>query len=429
MRIIKNAPQLFSFFICLLLLILRFNQKFCVQSFWAEDGMQFFSRALNYGISYKSTIAPYAGYFHFFPRIISLIALLIPLKFVPIFFNLSCILFTSFVFSLFGSNHYKHIISSNYLRLLVCTLFVFSPGLTDILGNLANIHSIFLFLVPLLYLKNINYKYCLFDYFLISLSTLTEGAVIIFLPLFFFKIIQKRKQSVNAFFEKYALSLIIIVAISCILLNSQNSTSESTHNYLNSIDIYFKTFVNFGLLKPFVTESFLDHHKLEGKIVYLITFIALSLMIRTFFRTKTTFITKQFLLYLLTVPLLFSLITLVRSDIIFFNKKLDYESWWKFRYSFMAVTAYIIPMIYFISLLPNKYIQFIMISFTVIISLSSIPNRFFIPSYDEKYDWNKHYKKVELFIKEKDNKTLKKERSVPIPPGHPWSVWIAPNND
>ena len=288
MRIIKYTPQLFSFFICLLLLTLRFNQKFCVPSFWAEDGTQFFSRALNYGISYKSTIAPYAGYFHFFPRVISLIALLIPLKFVPIFFNLVCILFTSFVFSLFGSNHYQHIISSNYLRVLICTLLVFSPGLTHILGNLANIHSIFLFLVPLFYFKNINYKYRFSDYFLISLSTLTEGAVIIFLPLFFFRMLQKRKQKEHTFFEKYALTLIIIVSILCALLNTSNSTVKSPHNYLNSIDIYFKTFVNFGLLKHFVTESFLDHHKLEGIVVYLLAPIALSLMIKIFFRTKTT---------------------------------------------------------------------------------------------------------------------------------------------
>ena len=58
--------------------------------FWAEDGAVFYQQAHEFGFLH-SVLIPYSGYVHLFPRLIAGLSLLLPLSFVPLFFNLAAL--------------------------------------------------------------------------------------------------------------------------------------------------------------------------------------------------------------------------------------------------------------------------------------------------------------------------------------------------
>lgn len=95
---------------------------------------------------------------------------------------------------------------------MVALLFCMLPGLPEIAGNLTNLHWILLLWLGLLGIKDLPYRYTPLEYLMILLTIFSEGACIIFLPLFVARIIFHLKDHAKALLtqEQYVISLIIL---------------------------------------------------------------------------------------------------------------------------------------------------------------------------------------------------------------------------
>jgi len=76
---------------CALLITRRPDAIFHPQ-FWAEDGAAFFAQSYNLGWAH-ALVRPCNGYFHAIPRLVAALALLAPLRFVPLIMNAFAIAF------------------------------------------------------------------------------------------------------------------------------------------------------------------------------------------------------------------------------------------------------------------------------------------------------------------------------------------------
>ena len=132
--------QIITFFVLLGGLALIRLDAILVPQFWAEDGAEYFFGAFRHPFFF-SCFHPYGGYFCLFQRFFaSLTLLLIPLRCVPLVFNIFCMLVAAWACSLFSSKDYRYLIQSDWLRIWVCILIaLFQPAL-EVPANLTNLH-------------------------------------------------------------------------------------------------------------------------------------------------------------------------------------------------------------------------------------------------------------------------------------------------
>jgi len=87
--------------------------------FWAEDGSIFFRERVLIGF-WGTIFRTYGGYSHLIPRIIAEVACLLPVRWMPLAFNLSALVIQSIACSAFFWPCYRKIISSDSLRAVCC---------------------------------------------------------------------------------------------------------------------------------------------------------------------------------------------------------------------------------------------------------------------------------------------------------------------
>ena len=164
---------------------------------WAEDGAIFLNKA--YQIGAQSLFEFYGGWLHLLPRLIGLFFSgfpphLFPFHWMVNLITLVSILIASLCFSYFLSEDFRLILPNRSLRLLAAIAFCFSPGLFELLGNLANLHwfcSFFLFLVSLRSESaKLSYSQVIFS----LLCVWSSGETIILFPIFLIRIFLQQKQ-------------------------------------------------------------------------------------------------------------------------------------------------------------------------------------------------------------------------------------------
>jgi len=135
-----------------LVLILRQWQRLAHPMLWAEDGSVLFRDAYRDGLA--SFIYPWGGYFHSIQRVIAYGISLIPPTLVQfhwliILSALVATLVFALCVSFFVDDAFSHLVPQSIERFAIAVCFCFTPGLAEILGNLANLHAVcalFLFL-------------------------------------------------------------------------------------------------------------------------------------------------------------------------------------------------------------------------------------------------------------------------------------------
>ena len=98
--------------------------------FWAEDGKEWFLSAYSTKNAFKTLFLPYGGYIQLFPRLTALVAqFAIPLQYIPLFYNLTAIVFSALALSLFTHPTFRSIIQKDYIRVaLVLLIFLINPA-------------------------------------------------------------------------------------------------------------------------------------------------------------------------------------------------------------------------------------------------------------------------------------------------------------
>jgi hypothetical protein len=120
-----------------LLIISRRPDLISHPQFWAEDGNFWYSDAYNHGI--RSLFYLYDGYLVSFYHLVALGSLSVPLRYSPLFFNVSALLLQLSPLALINSNRLRNIIPYRSLAIGVSILYVSIPNANEVFGNLTNV--------------------------------------------------------------------------------------------------------------------------------------------------------------------------------------------------------------------------------------------------------------------------------------------------
>lgn len=158
---------------------------------WAEDGRNFLQDAL----AGASVVTPYGGYLHLVPRTIAdVVVAFVP----PAGYALAITALTCLVAGIVGALVYAitaWMPISRPARLALALVTVLVPALpVEVAGNAANLHSLFLWLAPWLFLARPTRWWQSAALGLVAVAaTLTEIQMVIFLPLFLVQLRDRRR--------------------------------------------------------------------------------------------------------------------------------------------------------------------------------------------------------------------------------------------
>lgn len=133
----RKFMSLFTIFICTLLLISRRPDAILNPQFWAEDGKTWYADAYNYGLS--SVVSTYAGYIVLPYRLVGYISLVLPLGFVPLFFNAIALGIQLIPITLLNSSLVEKFITKRTVVLWFSFIYVALPNAAEVYLNLTNI--------------------------------------------------------------------------------------------------------------------------------------------------------------------------------------------------------------------------------------------------------------------------------------------------
>jgi hypothetical protein len=107
--------------------------------FWAEDGGVFFREQVLLGFG-KALVRPYSGYLHAIPRIIAAAICMLPVRWVPLGFNLCTLSLEAISCSAFFWPCYRKVIASDLLRATCCLVATASiVAGSELIATLSNV--------------------------------------------------------------------------------------------------------------------------------------------------------------------------------------------------------------------------------------------------------------------------------------------------
>lgn len=200
----ENISLFWVLLLCLIILFYREPDGFLNPQFWAEDGVIFFTQNLTFGLS--AFWEPYAGYLHLTPRIIAYLCGFFPISWIPTLYNFSFVILILFVISyLFNPR-----IALPFKPLLAISI-VLIPYDGEILISITNLQWFLAVLLILLVIQEkpkTNYQLFL-DIFLIITIGLTGPFIVLFLPLFIFRIL----YICRSYYSGYILLLTLLLML------------------------------------------------------------------------------------------------------------------------------------------------------------------------------------------------------------------------
>ncbi|MGY3494929.1 hypothetical protein [Bradyrhizobium sp. USDA 4502] len=154
----------------------------CSSAPLGRDGSLFFPDALQRG--YGATFEQYGGYFHALPRLLSATFVHLPLEQYALLINLSCLAIYAAAASLLARRSHRSLLPSDGLRVTGAVALCFLPGLCEVLGNVANLHSAVFLAAMLLSLKDLDSPLRKWEVALLLFIGATAGEVMVLLPVF-----------------------------------------------------------------------------------------------------------------------------------------------------------------------------------------------------------------------------------------------------
>jgi hypothetical protein len=219
---IDRNSYLLTFGACWILLSHRAFGRITSAHLWAEDGPVFITEFLNQG--FESLFNQYAGYFHTIPRLIAAFVITFPIEYWPHTLAFISHTVAAAVFAMFVSDKFKQAVNQKPLRFFLCLSLCLSPGLHEILSNLANLHWILFLAATLLVLQKPPLRLFL-EVPLLSLIFLSAGECIVLFPVLIFqgwKAIQKNKC------RKWCQTEFLLAVI--LLISALLNMSQRAHN-------------------------------------------------------------------------------------------------------------------------------------------------------------------------------------------------------
>jgi hypothetical protein len=203
-NVATEHTRLSVLFLCFLILLCREPDGFFNPQFWAEDGVIFFQQNLILGL--PALLEPYVGYLHLIPRLISYFSGFFSVTYAPALYNFSALVITLLVINYLFSPR----IQLPFKPLLAIAV-VLVPSDGEILMTITNIQW-FLLLILILFIiqdKPNTRNQLLLDTLIITLIGLTGPFILLFIPLFIFRLI----YICRSYYSVYLLSIALLLAL------------------------------------------------------------------------------------------------------------------------------------------------------------------------------------------------------------------------
>ncbi len=370
----------------------------------------------------------YSGYLHLIPRMIALplsylTPNIIPLSVASVIVILTSIAITSICFCMITSPKFKHIFPDIQLRRLALIALCFTPGLFEVLGNLANLHWVCSFFLLLLGIREENAKLSKSEIFFSFLCVFTSGESIALFPIFLIRALQKNKIEPNR------LSCDLLILIFIIFAGIANCTSSISTEGLRTLPSLSEILSSFTLgignwifLVPIFSFKLTSN---IGKYVpyFFSLFFLFILSTSTFKLIKNKIHRMSFFLLLVYILSILSLMILVRGNgaVTFFAKKSIYPWPDVGRYAFILGPSGILFWSIFLANEQRKIKNTrLLTSFLCLYCIHGLFNDFWIHRYDEtEINWQQLDSEIS---KQMTSNPLKKVYIPCAPAG--WGFWI-----
>jgi hypothetical protein len=166
----------------LVALISRDPTVLTLPQFWAEDGFIFYQQAHELGF-FHALVTPYAGYLHLYPRLVGGFALLLPLRWAPLIFNLAALL-AELSAPLYLCSSRMEKAAPLRVRVLLSVLYIGVPNVAKVHGNLTNAqwHLAVLSLLVLLATQTRSQAGMVVDFLALTVGAFTGPFALLLLP-------------------------------------------------------------------------------------------------------------------------------------------------------------------------------------------------------------------------------------------------------
>lgn len=258
------------------IILIRDYEVFLQSKFLVEDGAIFFADAFNLPF-YHSIIQPYAGYYHLVPRLIAETAQFAPISFAPVLYCGFALLINAFCLSWFALPYFRHIISSDILRLLFVLMLPLLPNGGGIVILAYVQWPLLIWCVWVSLMEYPTAKWLQIGVLVIYLLAIPTIAMqIIFLPIWLFRLIHAGSTS-----EKKWIFIIVITQLLVIILISFSSAGVKfpmsldggtiAKDFINSL-LYITlsiTVLGFGLTDTLFKQFGWSILYLEGVVIFV----------------------------------------------------------------------------------------------------------------------------------------------------------------
>ncbi|RKI65436.1 hypothetical protein D7X55_16425 [Corallococcus sp. AB049A] len=177
-----RAPYATALGLCFAVLALRSHARLAQAHLWAEDGTVFLADALAHG--FGATFLPYAGYLHVVPRLMAWGLSLLPIEAFALGLALLTLAVDAAVFALIARAGYRWLVSHDGVRVLAAVALCFLPGTWEVMGNLANLHSVLFYGVMLVALQDLERPLGLADAGVLLAAASSSGEAVLLAPVF-----------------------------------------------------------------------------------------------------------------------------------------------------------------------------------------------------------------------------------------------------
>lgn len=401
--------------VCLFLIFLA-NDRIIYFDFWAEDGRLFLLQYYNF--SFTSFFMPYSGYFHVIPRILTAISYHLSIEFMPFIQIITCTIITSLIFALPVQNRFKWIFGKLDNRLILSLFLVTTAGMSEVFGNITNIHWVLLLAMLLIGLTNYKSKLSYGDLLLIFLFSYSESVTFIVLPFYLFRTLKRYPiyKLKGCWNDLIAIFIIGSSNVVNVLINS-NNTLTTIIEFPQLIRIYFSSMMKYEIIRPMLGDWVIKYMMFSDYLLAFLVVMCFSLLLYFLKKAPNKIITISLLL--ITGPILIVLISIFRpSDLFLGNPFPSISSMWIFniRYGFyLSAIGALVLFTLFSFIKSIVWLRTLRVLLITLILFSGF-SRMKYNAYNKKQLWKIHYSKVYELIEGK-----RSEVSIPTNPAN-WYI-------
>lgn len=390
-----------GYLLAFLYLFVRGFARFTQVELWAEDGAVMLRDALTQG--WPSVFHPTDATPQVYQRFVGMLAYSVfPIEYYPHVMAYAALAVNALVLGHFARPQYRWLVTSDRVRVLTVIALCSIPGLTEMLGNVANTNWFLFFGCCLIILKDPERGFSVGEMVFFVISFVSIGTGILLVPLLFFRMWLKRKTSLKLEFVTLGLLFAHILLVRSFKSSAFFEIPQEPVSFW--LKTYWRVLVESFFLQPWLGDRltiylFASEHRVLHSIV---SSILVSIFVSIAWTNRREPLVQALLILFFLISLWPVLCWIGRpGSIITFAK--DSPSHWYFSHRYSFPTAFV-AVIVWTAILPRK--RGVQMLFCLLVVFHSY-GRWRIPAYGSENRWKTAGPLLDNSIKNGDPKKVR----------------------